>query len=259
MHLYRPGLRGPHAILVPRARHDELVELAAAMRPGTRRRSHDPESMGPLVAERQRDRVEGYIARATGGATLVTGGGRPAELNQRLVRGADPVRRRRNDVRHRPGGDLRSGAAASSPTRTRTTPIRIANDSNYGLTGAVWTGDRPEALTWPAACAPGGPIAHLSSLRPCPSADEAVGRRTRAGTRGAHGLLEPRSIGMPPSLLTGPAGDPAGGRGSAHLVEPHPRGLRGIRAIRAREQGGNPCPRSSSWSSPGSPRISTWR
>ena len=40
---------------------------------------YDPATqMGPLAAERQRDRVEGYIATGiAGGATLATGGGRP--------------------------------------------------------------------------------------------------------------------------------------------------------------------------------------
>ena len=39
--------------------------------------------MGPLAAERQRDRVEGYIAKGIAdGATLATGGGRPRDLER---------------------------------------------------------------------------------------------------------------------------------------------------------------------------------
>ena len=39
--------------------------------------------MGPLVSSRQRDRVEGYIAKGKEqGATLVTGGGRPKDLDR---------------------------------------------------------------------------------------------------------------------------------------------------------------------------------
>ena len=43
----------------------------------------DPSTLiGPLVAERQRDRVERYIAKGVSdGARLVTGGGRPAHLD----------------------------------------------------------------------------------------------------------------------------------------------------------------------------------
>jgi acyl-CoA reductase-like NAD-dependent aldehyde dehydrogenase len=39
--------------------------------------------MGPLVASRQRDRVESYIAKGISeGATLATGGGRPKDLDR---------------------------------------------------------------------------------------------------------------------------------------------------------------------------------
>ena len=39
--------------------------------------------MGPLVASRQRDRVEGYIAKGIAeGTTLATGGGRPKDLDR---------------------------------------------------------------------------------------------------------------------------------------------------------------------------------
>lgn len=39
--------------------------------------------MGPLVASRQRDRVEGYIAKGIAdGFTLATGGGRPKDLDR---------------------------------------------------------------------------------------------------------------------------------------------------------------------------------
>jgi betaine-aldehyde dehydrogenase len=69
-------------ILAPQSRYDEVVEAVtagvAAMTVG------DPASMetaiGPLIAERQRERVEGYIAAGTAeGARITTGGGRPAD------------------------------------------------------------------------------------------------------------------------------------------------------------------------------------
>ena len=72
-------------IVVARSRHDELVEALAGtfsqVRVGD---PFDPQTqMGPLVASRQRDRVEGYIAKGIAeGATLVTGGGRPKDLDR---------------------------------------------------------------------------------------------------------------------------------------------------------------------------------
>src|SRR5215467_13161441 len=72
-------------IVVPRARHDDLVEALAAT--FSQVRVGDPfdaqTQMGPLVASRQRDRVEGYIAQGIAdGFTLATGGGRPKDLDR---------------------------------------------------------------------------------------------------------------------------------------------------------------------------------
>jgi acyl-CoA reductase-like NAD-dependent aldehyde dehydrogenase len=71
--------------VVPRNRHDELLEALAGT--FSQVRVDDPfdaqTQMGPLVASRQRDRVEGYIARGIAdGATLATGGGRPKHLER---------------------------------------------------------------------------------------------------------------------------------------------------------------------------------
>ena len=81
-----------------RSRHDELVEALAASFGKTR--VGDPfdetSQLGPLVSDRQRDRVLGYIAKGVDeGATLATGGGRPDGSRPRLLRGADRVRERR--------------------------------------------------------------------------------------------------------------------------------------------------------------------
>src|SRR6185312_6203570 len=72
-------------IVVTRARHDEMVEaLAASFR---KVRVGDPfdeqTQMGPLAVRRQRDRVEGYIAKGIDeGATLAAGGKRPTHLER---------------------------------------------------------------------------------------------------------------------------------------------------------------------------------
>ena len=69
-------------ILASRGRYDEVVDGAGRLA-WPRSRSGDPADpdteVGPLVAERQRDRVEGYIAQGQEeGAEVVVGGGRPA-------------------------------------------------------------------------------------------------------------------------------------------------------------------------------------
>ena len=103
----------------------------------TATRPSDAVLMGPLVSARQRDRVLGYIEQGPGG-------GRQARLRRRppgapaqgLVRRADPVRRRRQLHDHRPGGDLRTGAGASSPTRTTTTPSASPTRATTGCRAA---------------------------------------------------------------------------------------------------------------------------
>src|SRR5690606_10856259 len=75
---------GAHTrVLIPRDRYDEIVALAAtAAEPLTVGDPKDPKTLvGPLVAERQRDRVEGYIASALAdGARIAAGGKRPDGL-----------------------------------------------------------------------------------------------------------------------------------------------------------------------------------
>ena len=72
-------------IVVSRERHDEFADALAAAFSAVQ--VGDPfdvaTHMGPLAMERQRDRVEHYIAKGIEqGATLVTGGGRPKHLKR---------------------------------------------------------------------------------------------------------------------------------------------------------------------------------
>ena len=67
--------------LVHRSQYDEFVEAAVAFL-RDRVPVGDPRDegteVGPLISDEHRERVEGYLERAVdGGATLVTGGGRP--------------------------------------------------------------------------------------------------------------------------------------------------------------------------------------
>src|SRR5207302_3826358 len=69
-------------ILAPQARYAEVVDaLADAVRAQKVGDPTDPEvAVGPLVAERQRERVEGYLKSGKDeGARIVVGGGRPAD------------------------------------------------------------------------------------------------------------------------------------------------------------------------------------
>ena len=99
-------------ILAPRANYDNvldaLVETVGAMQVGD---PMDPATeIGPMVAQRQQERVEKYIALGQEeGARVALGGiGMPDGLDHGLVRPADDLRRRRQRHADRAGGDLRS-------------------------------------------------------------------------------------------------------------------------------------------------------
>jgi aldehyde dehydrogenase (NAD+) len=118
---------------------DALAEAVGAFRVG------DPleadTQCGPLVAERQRDRVEGYIAKGKAeGATLVVGGGRPEGFDKGWF--VEPTLFADVDNSMTIAQEEIFGPVLSLiPYDTEDDALAIANDSNYGLSGTVWTAD----------------------------------------------------------------------------------------------------------------------
>jgi aldehyde dehydrogenase (NAD+) len=130
-------------IVVPRHRHDALLESLAStfsqVRVGD---PFDPETrMGPLAAERQRDRVEGYIAKGVSeGATLATGGGRPAHLKRGWF--IEPTVFGNVDNSATIAQEEIFGPVLSViPAQDERDAVRIANDTIYGLNASVFTND----------------------------------------------------------------------------------------------------------------------
>jgi aldehyde dehydrogenase (NAD+) len=139
---------GQTRILAPRSRYDEVVEkLSAAVAAMPVGRSDDAGAMiGPLISEKQRERVEGYIKKGVDeGARLVTGGGRPeglddgwfvqptvfADVDNSMVIAQE---------------EIFGPVLAVIPYETEEDAIRIANDSVYGLAGSVYTQDNAKAM-----------------------------------------------------------------------------------------------------------------
>lgn len=150
-------------VLLPRSRYDEGVEALAAMFDAiTVGDPADPATtMGPLISSAQRDRVEGYVRGAIDdGAVLVRGGGRPADrpagwfVEPTLLAGVDNSM---TVAREEIFGPVLVAIAHDGDDDA----VAIANDSPYGLSGAVFADDEDRAT--------------------------AVARRIRTGTVGVNG------------------------------------------------------------------------
>ncbi|NKQ56749.1 aldehyde dehydrogenase [Amycolatopsis sp. K13G38] len=135
-------------ILVPRTRYDEVVEALVATAESFV--VGDPfdaaTTMGPLVSRRQRDRVEEYLAAGVAdGAKILTGGGRPQHLDKGWFIAPTVFGSAENSMRIC-REEIFGPVAAVLAYDTVEQAIAIANDSDYGLHGAVFTTDEDKAL-----------------------------------------------------------------------------------------------------------------
>ena len=130
-------------IVVTRGRHDELLEALSAT--FSQVQVGDPfdtaTQLGPLAASRQRDRVEGYIAKGVAeGATLATGGGRPKGLERGWY--VEPTVFGNVDNHSTIAQEEIFGPVLSViPADDEQHAIAIANDTVYGLNASVFTPD----------------------------------------------------------------------------------------------------------------------
>ena len=130
-------------ILAPRSRYDEIVtavsEFVKVLPVGT---PSDPAAqIGSLISEKQRSRVEGYIAKGIEeGARVVCGGGRPEGLDGGFF--VQPTVFADVDNSMTIAQEEIFGPVLSIiGYDTEEEAIKIANDSAYGLAGSVWTSD----------------------------------------------------------------------------------------------------------------------
>jgi aldehyde dehydrogenase (NAD+) len=133
---------------------DRMVDALAKLQIGD---PQDPDTdVGPLIREAQRERVERYVAIGREeGARVVSGGGRPAGLDRGYY--VEPTLFVDVDNSMRIAQEEVFGpVAVVIPFADDDEAVAIANDSRFGLSGAVWSADTKRAFAVAARLRTGG-------------------------------------------------------------------------------------------------------
>lgn len=190
-------------VLAPRGRYREIVDtitdLAKSLTVGD---PLDPGTkVGPLVSRRQRDRVEGYIAKGKDeGARVTAGGGRPAGLDQGWF--VEPtVFADLDNTATVAREEIFGPVLAVVPYTDEDEAVRIANDSEYGLGGTVWSADQERAVALARRIESGtvgvnhyanDPYAPFGGIK-----NSGIGREL--GPEGLHAFRTYRTVYLPPA------------------------------------------------------------
>jgi aldehyde dehydrogenase (NAD+) len=188
-------------ILLPRSRYDEFVTAlttaVAALTVG------DPADratdIGPVINKAARDRVEGFLRRARDeGATVLAGGERPDRpgwfVAPTIVAATNDMEIAREEVFGPVAvviayDDTGPDAAADA--------VSIANDSRYGLVGAVWSADEERAAAVAARLQVGSVAVNSTAVLDFGSPfggfkESGIGRE--GGPEGIAGFIEHQAI-----------------------------------------------------------------
>ncbi|GAA4626933.1 aldehyde dehydrogenase [Actinoallomurus vinaceus] len=188
-------------VLVSTERHDELMDrlraMVASLRVGD---PTDPATdVGPLVAKRQLDRVEDYIASGVDeGATLVHGGHRPEHLDRGWYIEPTLFTDVTNDMRIA-REEIFGPVLCVIPYSTEREAVGLANDTEYGLEAGVWTSDHQHGIGIARRLRAG--TVRINGAAPSWHAPlggfKQSGYGRELGPEGLAGYLEPKALAVP--------------------------------------------------------------
>jgi acyl-CoA reductase-like NAD-dependent aldehyde dehydrogenase len=135
-------------LLVERSIYDDFTARLAEASP--KLKIGDPREpgvvIGPLISAAQRERVERFVSQGVAeGATLACGGRRPAHLPRGYFVEPTLFTGARNDMTIA-REEIFGPVITAIPFTDEAEAIALANDSEYGLYGYVWSGDQARAL-----------------------------------------------------------------------------------------------------------------
>jgi len=196
------GCAIPSRMLLPRSRYEEGVALIkGAMEAVT---YGDPQRddvlMGPQISAKQRERVLGYIEKGKAeGATLALGGGRPAHLDKGFF--VEPTLFVDVDNSMTIAQEEIFGPVlVVIPFEDDDDAVRIANDSAYGLGGAIFSGSPERSRAVAERVRTGslnldGAAAYFADLPFGGFKASGIGRQN--GTAGFDQYVETKSVAWP--------------------------------------------------------------
>ncbi len=187
-------------LLLPAAMHDHVVdELAELARSVVVGNTTDPAvEMGPLISRAHLERVEGFVAQAVrDGATVVAGGARPEHLERgffyqpTIIVDAAPTARIAQE-------EVFGPVLTVLRYRDDDEAVSIANDSQYGLGGAIWGSDVDRAVAVARRIRTGQISINGTIAGDAPFGgfkQSGIGRE--GGMLGLRTYMEPKAIGVP--------------------------------------------------------------
>jgi len=134
-------------VIISSNRHDEFVEnLVAAMQKVTIGNPYDSDTdLGPITMKSQLEKIESYVAKGVAeGATLATGGKRPVHLDKGFYFEPTVFANVDNNMTIA-REEIFGPVLCVIPCEDEDDAVRIANDSPFGLAGAVYTNDNKAA------------------------------------------------------------------------------------------------------------------